>query len=398
MQFLIQKKNLQEWEQDKIFNLYHLKILFQILLSYWLLFLKFFIRQQYFVSFNSQFDIFSNRNLFQQDFKQINFNKFNSKFCALNQQETMIILSKNKYQQFDLVEQKLVLIELETQKVISCFEEVLDQKFKCIDSFSLTMNQILLQVIQIQELNYGILNLVNSSLSLKRILQEQICLQFQVEQYQFKIVIISQSYGIQKPQNSNNLKWMVILILLIKYVFLRWFPNGNRIIDFHPYFLIHLNNQYFIAKGEQEFFHIWKFNTKYITEFHNKYLCQPIWQQQFSLYQNLLIWQIDNSKIFILNLEKISKQKQLPFQSDSKIQSRTIILSTNLLIRSNPFEFISINNKLELKNEQIVGYQLIKQGKLHFVLFHQCWLYMVNHILLISGQLKKNKNSQFIFQ
>ncbi|CAD8145806.1 unnamed protein product [Paramecium pentaurelia] len=76
-----------------------------------------------------QLEICSNKIL-----KQINFNKFNSKFCALNQQETMIILSKNKYQQFDLVEQKLLLIELETQKVISCFEEVLDQKFQCIDS------------------------------------------------------------------------------------------------------------------------------------------------------------------------------------------------------------------------------------------------------------------------
>ncbi|CAD8046623.1 unnamed protein product [Paramecium primaurelia] len=117
------------------------------------------------------------------------------------------------------------------------------------------------------------------------------------------------------------------------------------------------NNQYFIAKGEQEFIHNWKFNTKYITEFHKIYWCQPIWQQQFSLDQNLLIWQIDKSKIFILNLEKISKQKQLPFQSDSKIQSRTIY-----------FQQTSLQEAI-----------------------HQ------NHILLISGQLKKIKNSQFIF-
>ncbi|CAD8145805.1 unnamed protein product [Paramecium pentaurelia] len=80
-----------------------------------------------------------------------------------------------------------------------------------------------------------------------------------------------------------------------------------------------------------------------MTEFHKIYWCQPIWQQQFSLDQNLLIWQIDKSKIFILNLEKISKQKQLPFQSDSKIQSRTIILSTKFLIRSNPLESYSLN-------------------------------------------------------
>ncbi|CAD8200817.1 unnamed protein product [Paramecium pentaurelia] len=131
--------------------------------------------------------------------------------------------------------------------------------------------------------------------------------------------------------------------------------DGIWVKDFHPYFLIHLNNQYFIAKGEQEFFHILKFNTKYITEFGVNLSDQ-----------NLLIWQIDKSKIFLLNLEKISKQKQLPFQSDSKIQSRTIILSTNLLIRSNPLEFISVNNKLELKNEQIVGISVSQIRKIAF--------------------------------
>ncbi|CAD8046624.1 unnamed protein product [Paramecium primaurelia] len=161
-----------------------------------------------------QLEICSNKIL-----KQINFNKFNSKFCALNQQETMKFQVKTNINNLIQWNKNYYQLNLKLKKQYLVLKRYLIKNSSVQIAFFVKINQILLQVIQIQELNYGILNLVNCSLTLKQILKEQICLQFQVEQYQLKLVIISQSYGIQKPQNSNNLKQMVILILLIKYVF-----------------------------------------------------------------------------------------------------------------------------------------------------------------------------------
>ncbi|CAK79314.1 unnamed protein product (macronuclear) [Paramecium tetraurelia] len=312
-----------------------------------------------------QFDIKSNQTL-----KTVELKNFGGRPIALNNQQTLLIVSKQEG------EQNIMLIDMETKKRVTILEKIPDSKFSCVNivfsqdgqnfvtsysdlrikfwdtksykllsTFKTDTNQIQILTISIKGILAQTSNDIIKLWDLNALKQQQ--LELDGHSSSVRELCIS-SDGLQLITGSEEeiIRWDLIelkkLDILIK---------GKRLPQ---KFCFSPNSQYFIAQAEQSI-HIWKFNTKYIIEFHKIYWCEPALDKKLFVDQNLVIYKNGKSKIFILNLEYVSEQIQLQFQSDLKNQARKIILSTNLLIKTNPLEIIHINDKLELNNEQIDG-------------------------------------------
>ncbi|CAD8191441.1 unnamed protein product [Paramecium octaurelia] len=291
-----------------------------------------------------QFDISSTKRL-----KEIDLKEFGNSPLTLNNQQTLLIVSKEE------IKQTILLIDMETKKTVTCLEEIYDNKFKCLNivfsqdgynfvtsysdlrikfwdtksykllsTFKTNTNQIQILKISIKGILAQTSDDVIKLWDLNALKQQQ--LELDGHSSSVREICIS-SDGLQLVTGSEEeiIRWDLIelkkLDILIK---------GKRLPS---KFCFSPNSQYFIAQAEESI-HIWKFNTKYIIQFHKIYWCEPGLEQK---------------------LEVNYKQIQQQIQSDLKNQKREIILSTNLLIKTNPLEIFHINDRLELNNEQIVG-------------------------------------------
>ncbi|CAD8214379.1 unnamed protein product [Paramecium octaurelia] len=177
--------------------------------------------------------------------------------------------------------------------------------------------------------------------------------------YQLKKVFKPYSYGIQMLQQNNYQNWMVIVPQLKSSVFLHMISNQLQDLKkISKMGLIKLKTQY-VNQGEKASIYIlllFQQSLFYLAELqiHNGTLIQNI---QLNL-KNILV--NGKLKIFILNLKQI---KQIDFY-DLKTQTRTIILSNTLPIKTNPFLIIHVKNRLEsmvgISASQILRFDIAK--------------------------------------
>ncbi|CAD8210407.1 unnamed protein product [Paramecium octaurelia] len=311
-----------------------------------------------------QLDISSNQIL-----KKVSFQPYNNP-CALNNQETLIIVNSPGINQ-----KNLFLIDLETQKTVNCFDDIDERKSRCLtivfsqdgqnfltsysnltikfwdtksckllSTFKTDTNSIQLLTISIK----GILAQTSDNIiklwDLNALKQQQ--QEMDGHNSSVSEICISPD-GLQMVTGSEEeiIRWDFIALKQLDILIKGKSPISK--FCFSP------NSQYFVALFEKSI-HIWKFITRYIIEFHKTYWCS-LQEQKLGVSQNHVIYKNGESKIFIMNFEQISKQIQIQLQSDLRNQTRKIILSPNLLIKTNPLEILRINNKLELKKEQIAG-------------------------------------------
>ncbi|CAD8105109.1 unnamed protein product [Paramecium sonneborni] len=308
--------------------------------------------------------------------KQINLNLSPLSLLTLNYQESQLVA----IQELDQGKQKSLLMDLESTKVISCFEEIDDEKkFKCkkvifsqdgqnfvssyVDLTIKLWDAKSCKLLSMFKSDTSIIELIN--ISTKGILaqtSEQIIKLWNLKALQQsfemdghsdsvkQLSISSDGFQLVTGSEAEIIRWDLIELKKIDVLL-----KGKRLPSS---FCFSMNCQYFAALDDEQTVHIWKLNTKYIIEHHFKLQCIFNDNLAFSINQTQLICKYINSKVLILNLEQVSKQKQLLNQSNLNVQSRSIILSSNLLIKSNPLEVIRTNNKSELINENFEGIQL----------------------------------------
>ncbi|CAD8197248.1 unnamed protein product [Paramecium pentaurelia] len=329
-------------------------------------------------SIYTQFDI--NSNVIQnQDLKF----KYLT-FLTFNYQQTQFITIE-EYYEANKKKQKSSLIDFETSKTISCFEVIDDIKFhqskKVVFSqdglyFVSSYSDLLIKLWDAKTCK--LLSMFKSntpSIELIKISKRGIIAQTSeqtiklwnlkaLKQQQFEmdghsdsvksLCISSDGFQLVSGSNSEIIIWDLLKLKKIDTLL-----KGEQL---PTSFCFSHNCQYFAALDDLQGIHIWKLNTKYIMEHFYILSCINL---AFSFDSTQLICQQSNSKILILNIEQVCKQKKIQFQQNQNFTSRSIILSKHFLIKTNPLEVIQAN-KSELKYEEMQGIQLNKVGRIAF--------------------------------
>ncbi|CAK64635.1 unnamed protein product (macronuclear) [Paramecium tetraurelia] len=310
--------------------------------------------------------------------KQTNLNLANLEFATLNPQESQLVAIQNAPNQ--KWRQKLSMIDLETQKTISCFEEIDEEKFVCLkaifseDGLNFVSCYLDLTIKLWDAKSCKLLSMFKSdtaSIDFLRISSKGILAQTSKEviklwnlialkQQQFEmdghtdsvnqLCISSDGFQLVTGSNVEIIRWDLIELRKIDVLL-----TGKRLPSS---FCFSTNCQYFAAQDDKQLIHIWKLNTKFMIENHYQQFCIIQDKVAFSLDQTQLIWKHSNSQIFILNLEQVFRSKQLISQPRFSPESRSITINSNILVKTNPFELILTSNNSELKNEDMVGIQV----------------------------------------
>ncbi|CAD8198784.1 unnamed protein product [Paramecium pentaurelia] len=360
-------------------------------------------------SIYTQYEIGSNKII-----QQVNLNLQNLSFITLSNQESYLVAIQEMYMKKWI--QKSSLFDLKTKKTISCFEEIDEQKFKCqkvvfsqdglnfVSSYSdltiklwdakscklLSMfksDTLIIESIRISQ--KGILAQTSQSIiklwNLKALKQQQFEMDGHSDSIQ-QLCVSSDGFQLVSGSESEIIRWDLIELKKIDILL-----KGKRL---PCSFCFSQNCQYFAAGDDQNAIHLWKLNTKYIIEHH--FILYFFFNDKiaFSLDHTQFICQHSNSKILILNLEQVSKQKQMIFQQNINFIPRSIILSSNFLIKTNPFELISTNNNPELKNEKVEGIEVSKIIKIAIcVISQRLAIEDQNYSIIIYSIEKKQKQS-----
>ncbi|CAD8132531.1 unnamed protein product [Paramecium octaurelia] len=373
----------------------------------------------------NQKDFFKNSTLIQVEInsnlihKQIKLEIKNLIFLTLNHKETQLIaIQEEEQQQQQPKIQKSSLFDIETNKIISCFEEIVDPKFhqseqaifsqdglyfissyydlviklwdaktcKLLSKFK--SNTPSIEFIRISK--RGIIAQVSEQViklwNLKALKQQS----FEMDghsDYVNSICIASDGLQLVSASDTEIIRWD--LKELKKIDTLLKGKRMPRIICFAP------NCQYLSALDGQQGFHIWKLNTKYIIE--HFFVFSNIFDEKptFTIDSTQLICQQkDYSKLFIFNLEQACKQTKILNQQKLNFKSRAIILSKNLLIKTNPLEVIQ-TNKSVLKIEEMEGIEVNKVKKVAICVtnFRLAIYEDHNYVIIIWSIEKKQQES-----